>query len=102
VDWRRRVRGLFPLCCAEACEHLKALKFSVLPVFDFRGPCMLGHSKRGDHQHLYNLLGCQQIDERGQRADGFSKAHVNPQRSHLVILDELRGAQLVLMKLIVL
>ena len=53
---------------------------------------------RCDDQHLLNLLGDQQIDQCRQCANGLAESHVHPQRGVVIVLDELRRPELVLME----
>ena len=70
--------------------------------FYLGGPCVLRHSQRCDDQHLLDVLGDKQIDQRRQRANGLAEAHVYPQRGVMVVLNELCGPELVLVEVCVL
>jgi len=81
-----------------ADRHTVAQILQMIPLLNFRRPCVLCHPQRSDYQHPADLKGIQaQLLNSGQRDHALAKAHIQQDGCFRVRQDEIRRVRLIIM-----
>ena len=71
----------------------------MIPLVDFRGPCISGDTQRSNDQHLANQEAVEaEVEDGGKRDDALTKTHVEEHSRDGMLQDEIRGISLVVMR----
>ena len=94
-----------PECRLALCfctdSHRVGQPMQMIPLVDFRRPCISCDTQRSDDQHLANQKTVEaKVEDGGKRDDALTKTHVEEYSGDWVLQDEVRGIRLVVMRLV--
>ena len=82
-------------------SHRVGQPMQMIPLVDFRRPCISGDTQRCNDQHLANQKAVQaEVKDGGKRDDAFAEPHVEEHSRDGMLQDEVRGIRLVVMRLV--